>query len=423
MRAQRGPFYLRRANLCRRREPRRESEAVPRNQRPTSPSGSLRLSTQRLEPVTPVFARIFGVVLLAGLSLHTSANDCGIAEPPQEQATTVLKHKYDAGAYECAVTFAKAYALQVSSIPGREGIDTRFALREAATALAAEQRHPTQWRRALVKAAAWTLNSPKPAAAPKEEIHADVRMLLTAADTFLSEEFRRVGALARQEEAVTRDNLANWIDVLLVAIELDRHLPDADRALSVSDFKMDALGETGRLRLYAPLVQLAALTRGDKTLQGIRFQLARSAYFHSSAWQETAPKEVVLARCAQLLELTGLLADVTNCGGQCVANWQWMPIMKVGVAYYRLGMKDDAGRVIQNSLGIVRRIENPEHRLGQYQFAFTELLVIKYDKAVLGPLVKEMWQLANTLNTGMGKDVRQRLPETLKRWGLSDLLE
>lgn len=358
------------------------------------------------------------------ISFHTIGDDqCGNAILGQREPIRFLKQTFQAHQYDCAVAFAKDYGLRISLLPGRDGIDTRFAFREAATELAAGQQYVAERRRALVKASAWTSNSPNPTVAPKEEVHADVRMLLTAADRFLTEDFRKIGALARQEETVKRDSLANWIDVLLAAIALDRRLPDAQRALSVHDFQMDALSEAGRLRLYGPLVQLALLTQGDKVLQGIRADLARSAYFHSSPWQEKASKELVLERCAQVLKLTELLSDVKDCGGQCVPNWRWKPIMNVGVAYYRIGMKDEAEKTIQTSLSIVRGIENPNYRLGQYRFAFTDLLVIRYDKAVLGPLVKEMWQLASTLDTAMGKEVRQTLPETLKRWGLTDLLE
>ena len=371
-----------------------------------------------------VLARLFGLLSFVAISFPTIADDsCGNATLGEKEPIKVLKQAFQAHQYDCAMAYAKDYGRRISSLSGRDGIDTRFALREAATELAADQQHAAEPRRALVKASAWTSNSPNPAVASKEEIHADVRMLLTAADSFLTQDFRKVGALARQEETVTRDSLANWIDVLLTAIALDRHLPDTHRALSVHDFQMDALSETGRLRLYGPLVQLAELTYGDKVLQGIRAQLARSAYFHSSPWQEKASKELVLERCAQVLKLTELLSDIKDCGGQCVPNWRWKPIMNVGVAYHRIGMKDEAEKAIQTSLSIVRGIENPNYRLGQYQSAFTDLLVIRYDKAVLGPLVREMWQLAITLDTAMGKEVRQRLPETLKRWGLSDLLE
>ena len=162
------------------------------------------------------------------ISFHTIGDDqCGNAILGQREPIRFLKQTFQAHQYDCAVAFAKDYGLRISLLPGRDGIDTRFAFREAATELAAGQQYVAERRRALVKASAWTSNSPNPTVAPKEEVHADVRMLLTAADRFLTEDFRKIGALARQEETVKRDSLANWIDVLLAAIALDRRLPDA----------------------------------------------------------------------------------------------------------------------------------------------------------------------------------------------------
>jgi hypothetical protein len=369
-------------------------------------------------------ARLCALLFLTAISLPARADGpCGAAERGNTDAIAFLKQMFQSRRYECAVGFAKDYGLSISSLPGRDGIDTRFALREAATELVADAQHPAESRRALAKAAAWTAHSPHLLPAPAEEVHADVRMLLAMAENFFSAEYRKAGDLARQEEDITREGLANWLDVLLAAVALDLRLPDDRRALTVNDFKTGALSEAGRLRLYGPLVRLAAALREDKVLRGIRSELARSAYFHGSPWSKKAPRDLVVERCGQVLKLIELLSDLKDCDGRCVPIWYWKPTMNVASAYYRLDMREEADKTVQTSLALVRSIESANARLSEYRFAFTDLLVLKYDKAVLGPLVKEMWQMANALDTPIAKEVRKTLPETLKRWGRSDLLD
>lgn len=366
-------------------------------------------------------ARLCVLTFLAAVSLLARADaPCAVADRGKADPIAFLKQAFESRRYECAAEFASAYGVSNSSLLGRDGIDTRFALREAATVHATDARHPSEARRALAKAAAWTAQSPMPGDVPTEEIHADVRMLHTVAESFFSAAFRGAGQL---DPEIKRQELANWLDVLLAAVALDQRLPEDRRALQVYDFQTAAFDQLARMKMYDPLVQLAALLREDKVLRAIRFELARTLYFDGFAWTVSTRREVIDERCRHILKLVELLWDVENCGYQCPPRWYWRPTMNVASAYYRIGMTEDAQRYVQASLVQVRSIEDPNTRLSEYRFAFIDLLALKYDKAILGPLAKEMWHAANTLDTPIAKEVRNSLPKTLERWGRTDLLE
>jgi tetratricopeptide (TPR) repeat protein len=315
-------------------------------------------------------------------------------------AIGLIRKRVKSADYDCATRMMRARADALATAGGREGIVARFELRELALAVAEDKNVPAAARLELARQAAHTLDHAGNAS--EDEIKADVRLLVSVAKRFRNQK-----------------DLAPWLDALEEAIGLDQHLPDADRRLQAWEISTDPFSEAGRRKDYARLARLAALTRGDRVLDGLRSKLAFTAYFNGQPWDAKAQREEVIAQCHDLLELVKQLDDVTQCYG-CVKEWRWRPIMKVGVAYFRLGMTDEAKATIDRALAIVRGIEKPDYRLGQLRFTLTELLASHYDRNVVLAVAGEMKALAESSETPIAKEVRKSLPQTMKRWGFRE---
>jgi len=327
-------------------------------------------------------------------------NDSALVNPSSSVAIKLIEERARAGDFSCAVAMTHARARALARVAGTDGVDARFELRELVLGIAEEKALPSAGRLQLAREAAGTFDDPE--RAPKDEVQADVRFLVSVSKQFKNQA-----------------DLAAWLDTLELAIRLDQRLPESDRRLQSWEVSADPFSEAGRQKEYARLAKLAALTRGDKTLAGLRSQLAFTAYFNGHPWNERAKRDQVLTLCGDLLQLVDRLDDVTSCYG-CVKEWRWKPIMNVGVAYHRLGMATEAKTTIERALAIVRGIENPDYRLGQLRFAFTELLTSRYDRATVLAVAGEMKVLYTSSDTPMAKEVRQSLPETMKRWGFND---
>ena len=327
-------------------------------------------------------------------------NDAALLAPSSSVAIKLIEKHARAGDFSCAVEMMHARARALALVTGADGVDARFELRELVLSLAEDKALPSAGRLQLAREAAGTSDNPENAR--KDEVKADVRFLVSVSKRF-------------KDQA----DLAAWLDTLDLAIRLDQRLPESDRRLQSWEVSTDSFSEAGRQKEYARLAELAASTRGDKTLAGLRSQLAVAAYFHGHPWNERAKRDQVLTLCSDLLQLVDRLDDVTSCYG-CLKEWRWRPIMNVGVAYHRLGMAAEAKTMIERALAIVRGIENPDYRLGQLRFALTELLTSRYDRATVVAVAGEMKVLYSSSNTPIAKEVRQSLPETMKRWGFDD---
>jgi hypothetical protein len=343
---------------------------------------------------------VFLAVSPARAQVSCGSSDPALVDPSSSVAIKLIQGRARAGDFSCAAEMMHSRARALATVMGSAGIDARFALRELALAIAEDKSFPSAGRLRLAIEAAGTLGDL--VNAPKEEMQADVRFLVSIAKRFKDQ-----------------NDLAAWLDALEFTIRLDQRLAETDRRLQWGELSTDPFSEAGRRKEYARLAKLASSTHGDKVLAGMRSQLASTAYFNGYPWNEKAGRDEVLRLCRDLLELVERLDDVTNCYG-CVKEWRWKPILNVGVAYHRLRMADEAKATIDRALAIVRGIENPDYRLGQMRFAFTELLVSRYDRTVVVAIAGEMKKLSDSLDTPIAREVRQSLPETMKRWGFND---
>jgi tetratricopeptide (TPR) repeat protein len=336
----------------------------------------------------------------ANAQVSCENNDMALDNLSSSVAMGLIEEHARAGDFSCAAGMTRARARALATVNGADGVNARFALRELALAIAEDKALSSSGRLQLAREAAGTFNDPENAR--KDDVQADVRFLFSVSKRF-------------KDQA----DLGTWLDTLQLAIRLDQRLPESDRRLQSGEGSTGLFSEAGGRKEYARLAQLAALTRGDKTLARLRSQLAYAASFNADPWNQQARRDQVLTHCSDLLQLVDLLDDVTSCYA-CVKEWRWKPIMNVGVAYHRLGMVTEAKTTIERALAIVRGIENPESRLGQFRFAFTDLLTSRYDRATVLAVAGEMKILYQSSNTTLAKELRESLPGTMKRWGFND---
>ena len=80
--------------------------------------------------------------------------------------------------------------------------------------------------------------------------------------------------------------------------------------------------------------------------------------------------------------------------------------MKVGAAYKRLGLSDEAKVYVEQAIQIVRSQTDRNSRLGEYRYVLGELIVMPYDRQAILSFLDEMEELANALDTPIAKEVR-----------------
>ena len=80
--------------------------------------------------------------------------------------------------------------------------------------------------------------------------------------------------------------------------------------------------------------------------------------------------------------------------------------MKVGAAYKRLGMSQEAKVYVEQAIQTVRSQTDPNSRLGEYRFVLGELIVMPYDRQAILSFLDEMEELANALDSPIAKEVR-----------------
>lgn len=306
---------------------------------------------------------------------------------PLGPSMLAIESQFAASAYECATRATQKLALSLLSLPNREGYDARFALREMAINISRNVAYPSEQRRELLHAAVISLAGGETGMI-KEEIQADVRMLMVGGK-----------ALRSQNDTV------GWLDVLTLAIRLDRQLKDSDRRIAPQETQPLLHDPYRPYNHFDRLATLAELTKGDKVLEKFRSELIRTIYFNVMNWREDPSREVALDRCKQLLRLVEALSDVTSCK-HCPPDWRWWPIMKVGAAYKRLGMTEESKVYVEQAIQIVRSQTDLNSRLGGYRYVLSELIYMPYDRQVILSFLDEMEELANTLDTPIAKEVR-----------------
>ena len=80
--------------------------------------------------------------------------------------------------------------------------------------------------------------------------------------------------------------------------------------------------------------------------------------------------------------------------------------MKVGAAYKRLGMAEEAKAYVEQAIQIVRSQTDLNSRLGGYRYVLSDLIIMPYDRQAILSFLDEMEELANALDTPIAKEVR-----------------
>lgn len=317
-------------------------------------------------------------------------NDSVLRDMQRSIAIEFIKERFKASDYTCAIRATRIQSEQLINITGQEGIDARFTLRETALELASTS--SSEIALELLQAAAGSLAAGSTSWS-KAERQADVQMIFSAGKIFKSQK-----------------DISGWLNALIIAIRMDRQLPDYARRVPVWEIHGSLIPDTTQSYKYIDkIATLAEITRGDKAMEPLRSDLAHIIYYNMGVWKEKDSREEILARCKQMLRLTEAMSDAKTCSG-CVPGWQWKPIMNVAIAYHKLGMTEEARKYIDQAINIARSIQNPDYRLTQYHYVVSYLLIIiPYDRKVMLSLLDEMKQLANSLNTPMAKDIRERV--------------
>lgn len=337
-----------------------------------------------------VYLIIGALAICFGGPVH--AKECEFSDDshprlPPPAYTEAIESQFAASAYECAIRATQKLAISLASLPDKEEYDARFALREMAIKISRNPSYPSGQRLELLHAAVVSLASSE-ATLKKEEIQADVRMLMVGGK-----------ALRSQNDTV------GWLELLTLAIRLDRQLGDTDRRIAPQEIQPLLHDPYRPYNHFDRLAALAELTKGDKVMENFRSELVRTIYFNVMNWREDPSREVALDRCTQLLRLVEALADGTRCK-YCPPEWRWRPIMKVGAAYKRLGLSDEAKVYVEQAIQIVRSQTDRNSRLGEYRYVLGELIVMPYDRQAILSFLDEMEELANALDTPIAKEVR-----------------
>lgn len=337
------------------------------------------------------------VALFICFSAH--GEDCGnsISNLQPLVGVEYIKSRFAASDFTCANRATQLLAASFSTLPGRNGFDARFALRETALVLLENKSAPSSGRIELIKSAAYTLTRDTPGI-QKVEVIADVHFLLAAVKQFQKQK-----------------DVPGWLDTLEIAVRLDRHLPDPDR--TIQSWMIEDISDAAMSQDWKRLSKIAVATRGDDILMGFRSRLAGWIYSYSHVWKDGLSREQIIERCKDLLSLIELLND-TPSGYDCKTgklgdygcsmDWVWWPTMRIGVAYHKLGMKEDAKKYIDEALKIIRE-SKPEHRLGLLQYALADLARAQYDRPTLLAVVADMKVLANSQDTPIAKEIRANL--------------
>ncbi len=341
-------------------------------------------------------------ILITAITLCIGAvaqgEDCDVSDsvlrdmrPPA--SAEFIKAHFSRSDYTCAIHATRIQAVSLSGLPGIEGINARFALREMALEFSRNASYPSEQRLALLQAAAIS-QAGGIASSMQAERQADVTMIFAA-----GKQFKEQG------------DISGWLEALTLAIQFDRQLPDDARRVPSWELGTLIPDSTQTYKYISQLATIAELTRGDKVLERFRCSLARTVYHNGSPRRVTSG---TMERCKQLLRLTEALSDVKTWDG-LIPEWYWKPIMRVGMAYHRLGMTEEAKKHIDHAIQIARSIQNPNYRLGQYRSVLSDLL--EYDRKVLISFAHEMLQLANSLDTPMAKEVRESIRRLLEKRG------
>jgi tetratricopeptide (TPR) repeat protein len=317
-------------------------------------------------------------------------SDSALRKMQPSVAMEFIKKRFKASDYTCAIHMTRMQSEQLVNFTGQKGVDARFALREMALELSQNKSYPSEKSLELLQAAASSLAGGATSWS-KAERQADVQMIFNAGKQFKSQ-----------------NDISGWLNALVIAIPLDRQLPDDARRVPVWELTGSLIPDSTQSYKYIDkIATLAEITRGDKVMEPFRSNLANMIYYSMGVREDEGNREEILARCKQMLRLTEAMSDVETCKG-CVPGWHWQPILKVGIAYHKLGKAEEAKKYVDQAINIARNIQNPDYRLGQYRFVMSNLLMIRpYERDLMIALLDEMKKLANSLSTPVAKEVRE----------------
>lgn len=332
-----------------------------------------------------------------------SVEDSEIREMPIPDCQEFVRQCFISADYGCGIHAVRLKAGAVDALSGVEGIDARFALRELALELTRNIAYPPEERIKLLQAATITgINGE--AARKKEELQSDSSMLWRGASLF----------------RIHKD-ASSGLDTLVLAIRQDQRRSDADRSLGDyynwgGGYPPDLpLGHNEAKNHLGQLVAIAKEVRNDNTLKSLKSKMVELAYFDSWIWEKEVDHKIILERAQQLLVLVEELNGTTCHNCNCGPDWNWRAINRAGLAFHLIGMTEEAEKNVDRAIQIAQSTKDPNSRLCKYNFLFYEILsadyTSSYNPKTIGALIAEMETLANSMDTGLAKDVRQSLPE------------
>jgi hypothetical protein len=330
---------------------------------------------------------------------------------PMPDCQEFVRQRFASADYGCGIHAVQVKAEAVDILPGIEGIDARFALRELALELTRNPEYPPEERVKLLQAATITAIDGE-AARKKEELQADSSMLWWGANLFQ-----------------TQKNTSASLDTLALAIRQDQRRPEADRSIhdyynwgggSVVFSDGLPLGHNEAKNHLGQIVAIANLLKTDTTLKSLQSSMAFLAFYDVPIWEKEIDHKIILERANQLLALVEALSNATCNRCNCGHDWRWRPLIRAGLAFHLAGKTEEAKKHVDRAIQIAKNQEEPNSRLCQYNSLLSELLgadyISSYDKKTIWSLIAEIEQLANSLDTGIAKDVRHSLPESIERF-------
>lgn len=193
-----------------------------------------------------------------------------------------------------------------------------------------------------------------------------------------------------------QDDKKASLEAFALGLQLDKRLPKENRLIQYGALP-PIRGRLGYLYLK-PLLDISRATKGDETKKQLRQQLAFTDYNYSFAiapGNDYDPKEVE-KNANLIIEFTDSLNDI-KAGFGFAQNWQWRPIIRAGIAYYRIGKTDMGKKYVLEGIRLARESSNQMQRFDYYINILTSLSVSRFDKSTTLSFAKETLSLCKQL--------------------------
>jgi hypothetical protein len=304
-----------------------------------------------------------------------------------------VQARLNAAEYDCGTRVVQLKALEYAAQTDLVAIDNRFILRNLALEASKDVNVPEDKKISLLKAASTTL------------LQSYTRTISTEVkyDTLLA---MKVGKILSDQKSVNAQ-----LDALLVAVRIDRLQTGSERLTKsyeltnlIPDRPGDYLGQ---------LISIAEFTRGDPEAKSLRSTIGNRLYNGFSARQNLETAAATLDRCKNIVRLVKALDDVPSDQQNLPPAWQWRPTMEAGYCYRNVARLKESEDLVNESIQIARGIKDDNARLGQLRFVIDTLVTMQYDRAEVLKLANEMLATANSLDTGIAKDIRESIPRLI----------